>query len=185
MNVALNTAFHASSVVSPVRRAVVIICRRSVGLASRSARPCFPPFGNFPPWLYQRDSDDTALNGAAERKRACWRRGARRRRQTLLAAQCSLLLNDFSRAPPLAQRKGPFSSPPPPPPPPPPPSLLCPLSSFLLDRSRSETRAVHLSFLTSIHLLSGRQSRARLGATYSHVSLSVCLSLPPSVRIAI
>ena len=87
------------------------------------------PFTNFSPWLYQRDSDDTALNGGgggrgqhrrgddgtSERRECDGGGGGGGRHHWPCSAQCSLLLNDFCRrlrprAAPLAQRKGPFAS---------------------------------------------------------------------------
>ena len=134
------------------------------------------PFTNFSPWLYQRDSDDTALNGGGGGRRQ-HRRGddvTSERRESdggggggrhhwPCSAQCSLLLNDFCRrlrrrAAPLAQRKGPFAS------------SSCPSSFFFSPRSERNARAIHLSFLTSIHLLSDRASRVQFAV---HSSLSV------------
>ena len=121
---------HVSSAVCGVGQrgpssSLAVAAKAITSLAVHAVPPLLPsllpPFGSSLPWLYQRESDDTALNGggcvAVGTKVSAMMVAAVAvcRLRTSLPEQCSLHVNDFSRAAAAAlaggaKRKRPFLS---------------------------------------------------------------------------
>ena len=158
---------HVSSAVCGVGQrgpssSLAVAAKAITSLAVHAVPPLLPsllpPFGSSLPWLYQRESDDTALNGgggvAVGTKVSAMMVAAVAvcKLHTSLPEQCSLHINDFSRAAAAlaggAKRKRPFLSS---------YSISSPRrSSFFVcfsPRSTRDSQALHLSFLVSIHLV--------------------------------
>ena len=160
---------HVSSAVCGVGQrgpssSLAVAAKAITSLAVHAVPPLLPsllpPFGSSLPWLYQRESDDTALNGggcvAVGTKVSAMMVAAVAvcRLRTSLPEQCSLHVNDFSRAAAAAFRaarneRDHFS------PRTPSPHLVGRSSFFVCfsPRSTRDSQALHLSFLVSIHLV--------------------------------